>query len=121
MMQKIQRNTLNRNGNGEKEEAEMNPYDDIKLSELDTELLEKVTGGTKDETNKLFAYLLFEGYGLDCLDDDYRVDVNKIKGLFKKWGYNFKPSEDGQNFFEKDGLLYGQDYIIDLIKKEQLF
>ena len=90
------------------------------MKELNLNELEMVNGGTKDETSELFTYLLFLGYGRKCLTEG-RVDVEKIKGLFAERGYKYKPSESGQNFFEKDGLLYGQDYIIHLIKNGELF
>ena len=83
--------------------------------------LENAVGAIKDETSELFANLLLLGYGRECMTEDYCVDVEKIKGLFAERGFKFKPSESGENFFEKDGLLYGQDYIIYLIKNGELF
>ena len=39
-----------------------------------------------------------------------------FKSLFASKGYKFEPSENGQNLFtDKEGLVYGQDYIEDLL------
>ena len=58
---------------------------------------------------------------MSLLTDDYYVDVNAMKRAFAAKGYTFKPSQNGQNLFEKDGLVYGQDYIGHLIKNGELF
>ena len=70
----------------------------------------------------LFTYMVSAGVDpMSMLTDDYHISVSAMKGIFASKGYTFKPSESGQNLFEKDGLVYGQDYIEHLIKNGELF
>ena len=80
------------------------------MRELDPEMLANVTGGTTGETYKLILMLAAKGYG-SCITDDLQVDFDRITSIFAAKGYTFMPSENGQNYFSKDGIWYGQDYI----------
>lgn len=93
---------------------------DNKMNEqkLNDEVLKNVNGGTHIQTALLFTYLNSAGLG-DGLLNGLDVDLDAMKRLFAEHGYTFKPSEKGQNLFEKDGLVYSQDYIENLIKKRE--
>ena len=88
---------------------------------INMEKLENVVGGTNSENFILLIYLMMETgesfYNKDNKNDV--IDYEKMKRFFKSKGYKFTPGKDNttMNLFEKDGLVYGQDYIEYLIKR----
>ena len=87
---------------------------------LNMKELEKVVGGTKLENLKLMFYLQAltdEPFFIDDPQNDI-INYEKMIEFFKLKGYKFTPGKDDTtiNLFEKDGLVYGQDYIVYLMK-----
>ena len=88
---------------------------------INMEKLENVVGGTNSENFILLIYLMMETgesfYNKDNKNDV--IDYEKMIRFFKSKGYKFTPGKDSTtlNLFEKDGLVYGQDYIEYLIKR----
>ena len=91
------------------------------INSINMEKLENVVGGTNSENFILLIYLMMETgesfYNKDNKNDV--IDYEKMKRFFKSKGYKFTPGKDNttMNLFEKDGLVYGQDYIEYLIKR----
>ena len=91
----------------------------MKKDVLNAKELEHVTGGTFGETFMLVLWLHQKGYGNFATDDN--IDYDKLNSFFASKGYKFIPSEDEPNvFIDRDGVRYGQDYIDNLIKTQQL-
>ena len=93
----------------------------MKKEVRNAEELENVTGGTSGESFMLVLWLHQKGYG-NFATDDNQIDYDKMISFFASKGYTFIPSEDEPNLFvDRDGLRYGQDYIVDnLIKNKAL-
>ena len=98
------------------------------VDQLTSEELEKILGGTKDETFDL-CLALMQKYGAlaflhdkDTYQGGYLIDMNKVYKFFSDRGYKFIQGygDKDQNYFEKDGLRYGNDYIIELLRTDQL-
>ena len=91
------------------------------INSINMEKLENVVGGTNSENFILLIYLMMETgesfYNKDNKNDV--IDYEKMIRFFKSKGYKFTPGKDNttMNLFEKDGLVYGQDYIEYLIKR----
>lgn len=91
---------------------------------MNDEILENVNGGTFTESRSLAIRLMFNGYG-NFLEEEYTgqfVDYDKLTRFFASKGYKFIPGKDDstQNYFVKDGIPYGQDYIEYLIQNGTL-
>ena len=95
-------------------------------TELTPQQVEAIYGGTSHECAELAFELASHGYGVflkyhpergDAVDDEAIVD------FFAKKGYKFVPAfgDEEQNlFYGPDGMVYGNDYIVNLIKTGQL-
>ena len=98
--------------------------------ELTQEELKEILGGTIDESATLLAELMCAGYdGRKFIKNNYeengRTDLINIEALqefFASKGYKFIPGfGEKQNIFVgPDGLKYGNDYIVYLLKNGQL-
>jgi hypothetical protein len=94
-------------------------------SYLTLEELEKVVGGTISESADLVIPLAAAGHGTFLTADTGRPDIIDIEGMkrfFAEKGYEFIPGfGDQQNYFKgPDGMLFGNDYIINLLNTGQL-
>ncbi|MBO7677027.1 MAG: hypothetical protein J6S49_05895 [Erysipelotrichaceae bacterium] len=99
----------------------------LNKDEITIEELEKIVGGTVDESAQLILPLAIRGYGafIKSNYDQGRNDLVDIEGMqefFASKGYKFIPGfGETQNIFVgPDGLKYGNDYIIYLLETEQL-
>ena len=99
----------------------------INNKEVTIEELEKIVGGTIEESAELIIPLAARGYGIFVKSnyDAGRSDLVDIEGMqkfFASKGYKFIPGfGDQMNIFVgPDGLKYGNDYIIYLLNNGQL-
>ena len=99
----------------------------INKDEMTIEELEKIVGGTIEESARLVIPLAQNGYGVFIKSnyDPGRNDIVDIEGMqkfFATKGYRFIPGfGEQQNFFVgPDGLKYGNDYIVYLLENGQL-
>ncbi len=97
----------------------------LENSKLTLEELKEISGGTIDESADLVIPLAAAGYGVFLTADTGRSDIIDIEGMktfFAGKGYEFQPGfGDQQNYFKgPDGMLYGNDYIINLLNTGQL-
>ena len=99
----------------------------INNKEVTIEELEKIVGGTIEESAELIIPLAARGYGVFVKSnyDAGRSDLVDIEGMqkfFASKGYKFIPGfGDQMNIFVgPDGLKYGNDYIIYLLNNGQL-
>ena len=99
----------------------------INNKEVSIEELEKIVGGTIEESAELIIPLAARGYGVFVKSnyDAGRSDLVDIEGMqkfFASKGYKFIPGfGDQMNIFVgPDGLKYGNDYIIYLLNNGQL-
>ena len=99
----------------------------INNKEVSIEELEKIVGGTIEESAELIIPLAARGYGIFVKSnyDAGRSDLVDIEGMqkfFASKGYKFIPGfGDQMNIFVgPDGLKYGNDYIIYLLNNGQL-
>ncbi len=93
-----------------------------KKKELNTEELEKILGGTIEESAALILPLAARGYGLFVKPnyDPERHDIVDIEGMqefFSSKGYKFIPGfgDEMNIFIGPDEERYGNDYIIYLL------
>jgi bacteriocin-like protein len=99
----------------------------INNKEMTIEELEKIVGGTIEESVQLIIPLAAHGHGY-FIKPNYekdRHDLADIEGMqkfFATKGYKFIPGfGDQQNvFIDPEGQRYGNDYIIYLINNETL-
>ena len=99
----------------------------INNKEVTIEELEKIVGGTIEESAELIIPLAARGYGVfvktnyDAGRNDL-VDIEGMQKFFASKGYKFIPGfGDQMNIFVgPDGLKYGNDYIIYLLNNEKL-
>jgi hypothetical protein len=99
----------------------------INNKEISIEELEKIVGGTIEESAELIIPLAARGYGVfvktnyDAGRNDL-VDIEGMQKFFASKGYKFIPGfGDQMNIFVgPDGLKYGNDYIIYLLNNEKL-
>ena len=99
----------------------------INSSEITIEELEKIAGGTIDESADLIIPLAAAGYGafIKTNYDQGRndlVDIEAMQEFFSSKGYKFIPGFGDQMnvFVGPDGLKYGNDYIIYLLNNGKL-
>ena len=94
--------------------------------ELTEEQIAEVSGGTTGESVDLMLALAAEGHGPYIKINENRSDILDIEGMqkfFASKGYKFIPAfgDQEQNLFiGPDGLHYGNDYIVHLLKTGQL-
>ena len=96
-----------------------------KNTKLAEELLEKISGGTVEESAELAATLLVTGNGLFMKVNPGRndlVDIEAIQEFMAKKGYKFIPGFGDQpnTFIGPDGLPYGNDYIVYMLRENKL-
>ena len=94
--------------------------------ELTEEQIAEISGGTTHESDELMLALAGRGYGTFLKINDDRDDILDIEGMqefFASKGYKFIPAfgDQKQNLFiGPDGLPYGNDYIVHLLRNGQL-
>lgn len=94
--------------------------------ELTEEQIARISAGTSGESVDLMLALAAEGYGPYIKVNENRNDLLDIEGMqefFASRGYKFIPAfgDQEQNLFiAPDGLPYGNDYIIHLLRNEEL-
>ena len=99
----------------------------INNKEVSIEELEKIVGGTIEESAELIIPLAARGYGVfvksnyDAGRNDL-VDIEGLQKFFDSKGYKFIPGfGDQMNIFVgPDGMNYGNDYIIYLLNNGKL-
>ena len=97
-----------------------------KKIELTPEQIEQIKGGTINESCDLMLALAAEGYGPYIKVNENRNDLLDIEGMqafFAERGYKFIPAfgDQEQNLFiAPDGMPYGNDYVIYLLRNGQL-
>ena len=99
----------------------------INNKEVSIEELEKIVGGTIEESAELIIPLAARGYGVfvksnyDAGRNDL-VDIEGMQEFFASKGYKFIPGfGDQMNIFVgPDGMKYGNDYIIYLLNNGKL-
>ena len=95
---------------------------------LTREELEEIYGGTYGENFDLLIALGAAGHGIflrrDKVNnaDDTRYDYEGMKAFFAEKGYKFVPGYGNKPnvFIDSEGLPYGNDYIIYLIRNDKL-
>ena len=88
---------------------------------LNMEDLEMVNGGSEFETGHVAAMLTLGRYGnfYNLNKGSINVDTDGIVDFFESKGWNFIPSEDGNNLYvDNNGLRIDQAKVIDLINKK---
>lgn len=93
--------------------------------EISEEEIKKISGGTIDESARLALMLGLKGCGKFVKinpDRDDMVDIEALQEYFASKGYKFIPGFGGEQnvFIGPDGLPYGNDYIVYLIRNDQL-
>ena len=94
--------------------------------ELTLEQMNQINGRTLHESCDLMFALAGKGYGPFIKvnkDRDDLLDIEGMQAFFAERGYKFIPafSDDQQNMFiAPDGMPYGNDYVIYLLKNDQL-
>lgn len=99
----------------------------IENKQISIEELEKIVGGTIDESAALVIPLAAAGHGVFIKSnyDQGRNDLVDIEGMqkfFASKGYKFIPGfgKEMNIFVGPDGLKYGNDYIIYLLDNGKL-
>lgn len=94
--------------------------------ELTEEQIAEISGGTTHESVELMLALASRGNGTFLKINDDRDDILDIEGMkecLAAKGYKFIPAFGEQElnmFIGPDGLPYGNDYIVHLLKTGQL-
>lgn len=95
--------------------------------QMTIEELEKIVGGTVDESAALVIPLAAAGHGVYIKSNFAQgrndlVDIEGMQAFFASKGYKFIPGfgEEMNVFIGPDGLRYGNDYIIYLLNNGQL-
>ena len=99
----------------------------IDTKEITIEELEKIVGGTIEESADLIIPLAMRGYGA-FIKSNYEqgrndlVDIEGMQEFFASKGFKFIPGfgDEMNVFVGQDGLKYGNDYIIYLLESGQL-
>lgn len=99
--------------------------DDMERKKLEEQLLANAAGGTIEESARLAVELMCNGKGVflkSNTDRDDLVDIEGMQEYFAKKGYRFIPGfgEQQNIFVGPDGLKYGNDYMIYLIKNGEI-
>lgn len=99
----------------------------IDNKEMKIEELEKIVGGTIDESADLIIPLAAAGYGafIKSNFEAGRTDLVDIEGMqkfFASKGFKFIPGFGDQInvFVDSEGMRYGNDYIIYLLNNGKL-
>ena len=98
----------------------------INSNEISMDELQKIVGGTIDESAELIIPLAAAGYGTfiktNYPERNDLVDIEGMQKFFASKGFQFIPGFGDQPnvFIDSEGLRYGNDYIIYLLDNRKL-